>query len=59
MLDVRKRYFTMRVVRLEQVAQRSCRCLIIASAQGQVGWGLEQHDVVEGVPDHNRIVYWM
>jgi len=39
---------------LEQIAQRSCGCLLPGSVQGQVGWGFEQPGVVEGVPVHGR-----
>ena len=35
---------------LAQVAQRSCGCPIPGSVQGQVGRGLEQPGLVEGVP---------
>ena len=34
---------------LKQAAQRSCGCPIPGSAQGQLGWGLEQPGLVEGV----------
>ena len=34
---------------LEEVAQRSCRCPLPGSGQGQVGWSFEQPDLVEGV----------
>jgi len=37
---------------LAQVAQRSCGCPIPVSVQGQVGRGLEQPGLVEGVPTH-------
>ena len=36
------------------IAQRSCGCPIPSSVQGQVGWGLEQPGIVEGVPVHGR-----
>jgi len=39
---------------LEQVAQRSCGCLIPKGIQGQVGWGHVQHDTVSGSPVHSR-----
>ena len=39
---------------LEQVAQRSCGCPLPGSVQGEVGWGLEQPDLVEDVPAHGR-----
>jgi len=50
-LDIRKKSFTMRV---EQVAQRSCGCLIPGSVQGQVGWGFDQPGLVEGMLAHGR-----
>ena len=37
---------------LEQVAQRSCRCPIPGSVQGQIGWGFEEPDLVKDVPAH-------
>ena len=39
---------------LEQVAQISCGCPLPGSVQGQVGRGIDQPDVVEGVPAHGR-----
>jgi len=51
-LDVRKEFFTMRVV--EQVAQRGGRSPIPGNAQGQVGQGAEQPDLVLDVPAHCR-----
>ena len=39
---------------LAQVAQRSCGCPISGSVQGQVVQGLEQPDLVEGVPARGR-----
>jgi len=45
----------MRVVKeLEQVAQRSCGCLLAGSVHGQVEWGFEQPGPVEGVLVHGR-----
>ena len=37
---------------LKQVAQRSGGCLIRGSVQGQVGWDLEQPDLVGGESAH-------
>ena len=37
---------------LAQVGQGSCGCPIPGSVQGQAGWGLEEPDLVEGVPGH-------
>jgi len=39
---------------LEQIAQRSCGCLLPGSVQGQAGWTSEQPDLVEDVPAHGR-----
>ena len=44
----------MRVVKLEQVAQRGGRCPIPGNIQGQFGLGSEQPDLVEDVPAHCR-----
>ena len=35
-------------------AQRCCGCRIPGGAQGQVGWGLGQPELVGGSPDHGR-----
>lgn len=35
---------------LEQVALRSCRCLICEGIEGQSGWGFEQPGLVGSVP---------
>jgi len=39
---------------LDQVAQRSCGCLLPDSVQDQAGWRFEQPGLVEGVPAHGR-----
>jgi len=39
---------------LKKVAQRSCRCPLSRSVEGQAGWGFEQPGVVESVPAHGR-----
>jgi len=39
---------------LAQVAQRGCGCPLPGRVQGQVGWGLEQPGLVEGVSAHDR-----
>jgi len=41
---------------LEEDAQRSSRCPIPGSIQGQVHWGFEQPDVVKDVPTHDSEV---
>jgi len=38
---------------LEQLP-RGCRCPYPAGVQGQAGWGFEQPQLVEGVPDYSR-----
>jgi len=53
-LDIRNKFLTVRVIRLAQVAQRSCGCPLPGSVQGQVGQGFEQPGVVEGVSAHGR-----
>jgi len=54
-LDIRKNsFYNEGDEALEQVAQRSCGCLLPGSVQGQVGWGFEQPALVEGVPAHGR-----
>jgi len=54
-LDIRKKFFHHEGGEtLEQVSQRSCRCPLPGSVQGQVGWSSEQHGLVEGVPAHGR-----
>ena len=55
-LGIRKKFFTMRVVRnwnrLDN--QRGCGCPLPGTVQGQVGRGFEQLGLVEGVPAHGR-----
>jgi len=54
-LDIRKKFFTVRVVRhWNRFAQRSCGCPLPGSVQGQVGWGFEHPGLVEGVSAHYR-----
>jgi len=54
-LDIRKKFFTVRVVRhWNKAAQRSCNCPLPGSVQGQVGWGFELPGLVKGVPAHGR-----
>ncbi|TRZ19639.1 hypothetical protein HGM15179_007507 [Zosterops borbonicus] len=54
--DIRKNFVPCEVGEaLAQGAQRSCGCpWIPGSAQGQVGQGLEQPGIVEGIPAHGR-----
>ena len=49
-LDIRKKSFTVWVVRQTQVAQRGCGCSHHGSIQGQAGWGCEQPGLEGGVP---------
>jgi len=53
-LCVKKKFFTMGVETLEQVAWRGGRCPIPGNIPGQVGQGSEQPDLVEDVPAHCR-----
>jgi len=54
-LDIRKKFFTMRLVRhWNRLSQRSCGCPLPGSVQGQAGWDFEQPGLVEGVPAHGR-----
>ena len=39
---------------LTQAAQRSCGCLILCSAQGQVGWGFKQPGLLGGFSANGR-----
>ena len=53
-LDIREKFFTVKVATLEQVAQRNCGCSITGSVQGHVGCGFEQPDQVKDVPAYGR-----
>jgi len=53
-LDARKKFFTVRVDALEQVAQRGCGCPLPGSIQGQAGWGFVQPGLERGVPLFSR-----
>jgi len=57
--DIRKKFFTRGVKILERVVQRSGRCHIPGSLQGQVGRGSEQPGLVEDVPAHAGGLVWM
>ena len=48
-LDVRGKFFTMRVVRCWNSCQRGCGCPIPGGVQGQVGWGPGQPGLVLSV----------
>lgn len=41
---------------LEEVSQRSCGYPIIESFQGQVGWDIEQPDLVKDAPASARVL---
>jgi len=47
-LDIRGKFFPMRVVRLEWAAQRGCRCPVPGGVQGQAGRGPGQPGLVNG-----------
>ena len=53
-LNIRKKFFTVRVVRLEQVARRGCGCFHPGGVQCQAGWGCEQPGLEGGVPAYSR-----
>jgi len=55
-LNIRKKFFTMRVVKHEQVAQRGGRCPIPGNIQGKAGWDSKQPDRVEDAPARCRRV---
>jgi len=56
-LDIRKKFFTVRVVRhWNMFRQRSCGCPLPGNVQGQVGWGFEPPGLVKDVPVHGRRV---
>ena len=44
---------------VQPTAQGSCVCPIPGGAQGQVGWGPGQPDLVGGSPAHGRGWHWV
>ena len=54
MLEIRRKFFTQRVVRLERVAQGGCGCPIPGGIQGQAGCGSAQPALVVGNPVQSR-----
>lgn len=53
-LNIRKKFYTVRVMRHWQNIQRRCRCSIPGSVQGWIEWGFEQPGLVASVPAHGR-----
>ena len=53
-LDIRKKFFTIRLVKHWHRLPRGSAGPIPGNIQGQVGWGSEQPGVVEDVPSHCR-----
>lgn len=49
-LAIRKTFYCESGEAAAQVTQRNCGCLLPGSVQGKVGWGFDQHGLVEGVP---------
>jgi len=48
LLEVRKKFFTQRVVKTWQYCPESCGCPIPGGALGWVGWGLGQPELMGG-----------
>ena len=53
-LEIRKKFFTQKMVRSWHCCPERCGCPIPGDIQGQVGWGLGQPELVGGSPDHGR-----
>jgi len=53
--DIRKKFFTVRVVRLTQDAQKGCGCFHHRNIQGQAGWGCEQLGLVGVAPAYGNL----
>jgi len=55
-LDMRKICFVRRVVRLSQVAERSCASPIPGNVHAHIGQGFEQPDLVKDISGHGTVV---
>ena len=58
-IDVRKTFFTQRVVQHWHSCPESCGCPIPAGAQGQVGWGPGQPEPVSGNQPMAGVRNWL
>ena len=57
-LDVRNKFFTQRAVKCWHSSPEKLWCPIPGGAQGQVGWGPGQPELVGGSPLHSRGWGW-